>query len=107
MPSSFIRIALTILAVLIARAKVHAQASAGLEGMIKLIPADAQAALIVPNVKILSDQITQCLEGMDRAGLLLGSRPIDQFKSASGFNVAVDDLGSAAVVLLWKSLSPL
>ena len=39
-------------------------------------------------------------EGMDRAGLLLGSRPIDQFKAASGFNVAVDDLGSAAVVLV-------
>lgn len=92
--------------VLIINAALHAQASSGLEGMIKLIPPDAQAALIVPNAKIVSDQITQCLEGMDRAGLLLGSRPIDQFKSASGFNIAVDDLGSAAVVLLAGQAQP-
>lgn len=79
-----------------------AEAASGqspLDLVLKTVPPDAQAAIIVPHLKVLSDQLTQCLEGMDRANLLMGSRPLDQMKSAAGFNAGVDDLGGAAWVI--------
>jgi len=77
-----------------------AAASDEATAMLKLVPAQAEAALVVPNLKTLNDQVTQCLEGMDRANLLLGSRPIDQLKAATGFNVGVNDAGGMAIVAL-------
>ena len=38
----------------------------------QLVPAQAHAVIVIPHLKLLSDQITQCLQGMDRANLLLG-----------------------------------
>ncbi len=68
------------------------------EEMLKLIPPDAPAAIVIPNLKAASDHITQMLEGMDRANLLMGSRPIDQAKSTTGFNVGINDAGGMALV---------
>lgn len=76
--------------------------------VVKLIPPDAAIALVIPSLKSCSDELTQCLEGMDRAQFLLGSRPLDQLKSMSGFNVGVDDLGGLAVVMVERgqTMSP-
>ena len=71
----------------------------GLEAALRLIPAEAHAAIVVPHLKHASDDLTRMLEGMDRAGLLVGSRPIDHFKSITGFATAVDDNGSAALIV--------
>lgn len=65
------------------------------------VPRGAQALLVVPNLAACSDEVLACLEGMDRANLLLGARPIDQVKSMSGFNIALDDNASAALALRW------
>jgi hypothetical protein len=81
--------------------RVAAQSeAAAVQGILRVIPPDAHAALIVPNLKRASDDLTRLLEGMDRANLLLGLRPIDQFKSVTGFTVGLDDHGSAAIVVL-------
>lgn len=69
-----------------------------LAAIMRFVPPQAQAAIVVPNLKRLSDQITQCLEGMDRAEVLMGSRPIDQFKAAADLNVGINDLGGMAVI---------
>lgn len=61
------------------------------------LSAENDLIVVIPGLKALSDQITQSLEGMDRANLLIGSRPLDQLKAALGFNVGVNDLGSLAI----------
>jgi hypothetical protein len=66
---------------------------------LQLVSPDAHAALIIPNIKRASDTLTRLLEGMDRANILLGSRPIDQFKSVTGYTSGVDDAGAAALVV--------
>src|SRR5437870_10854114 len=68
------------------------------QDVLAMIPASAAAAVIIPNLKYCSDEITRFLEGMDRANLLLGTRPLDQLKSASGFNVGINDVGAAALI---------
>jgi hypothetical protein len=57
-------------------------------------------------MKYASDHLTRLLEGMDRANLLLGSRPIDQFKSSLGYTVGVNDHGSAALVVVDAAAQP-
>ncbi|HVP73766.1 MAG TPA: hypothetical protein VMS30_08510 [Phycisphaerales bacterium] len=71
----------------------------GLQAALRLIPAESQAAIIIPHLKHASDHLTRLLEGMDRAGILIGSRPIDHFKSITGFATAVDDNGATALVV--------
>src|SRR5438874_506187 len=66
--------------------------------LLAMIPGNACAAVVIPNLKFCSDEITRGLEGMDRANLLLGSRPLDLIKSATGFNVGINDVGGAAMV---------
>ncbi len=73
---------------------------AAVQGILRVIPPDVHAAFIVPNLKHASGDHTRLLEGMDRANLLLGLRPIDQFKSVTGFIVGLDDHGSAAIVVV-------
>ena len=75
--------------------------------VMKLVPADAPAAIVIPSLKKLNDQLTQMLEGMDRANLLVGSRPIDQLKSITGFNIAVNDYGGAAIVIVNQNDQPM
>ena len=66
----------------------------------QLVPAQAHAVIVIPHLKLLSDQITQCLQGMDRANLLLGSRPLDRVKAITGFSAGVNDAGSMAIALM-------
>jgi hypothetical protein len=76
-----------------------AQDAQSQRNVLRLIPPDADVAVVIPNLKVCSDEMTQWLEGMERAQMLLGTRPIDQLKSATGLNVGVDDLGGLAIVL--------
>jgi hypothetical protein len=69
------------------------------EQLLQLIPNEAHWGMVVPNLKSCSHQLGQMLEGMGRENLLLGSRPIDQAKSITGMNVAVDDLGAAGLII--------
>jgi hypothetical protein len=69
------------------------------ENLLRLIPAETPAALVIPSLKACSDEMTQWLDGMERGQLLLGSRPLDQLKSGTGFTVGIDDLGSMAVFI--------
>lgn len=74
--------------------------------MMRLVPPSAHAAIIVPNLKRSSGNITRLLEGMDRANILVGSRPIDHFKGLTGYATAVADEGAAALVVLDANASP-
>lgn len=85
---------------LIASSDLGARADTSPQELLAMVPADAAVVVIVPNLKYCSDEITRCLEGMDRANLLLGTRPLDQLKSISGFNVGINDVGGAALVVL-------
>jgi hypothetical protein len=77
-----------------------------LPDVLRLIPSTAHATIVVPHMKYASDHLTRLLEGMDRANLLLGSRPIDQFKSSLGYTVGVNDHGSAALVVVDAAAQP-
>lgn len=63
----------------------------------KLDP-NADVIIAAPNLKRASDELTRCIEGMDRANLLLGSRPIDQIKSMCAVSAGLDELRGAAVM---------
>jgi hypothetical protein len=78
-----------------------------IESVMKLIPESSPGAIVIPSLKKLNDELTQMLEGMDRANLLIGSRPIDQMKSFTGFNVAVNDFGGAAIVAFIENEQPI
>src|SRR5262245_30892915 len=86
---------------IVSAASAFGQSEPGaVQGILRVIPPDAHAAFIVPSLKRASDDLTRLLEGMDRANILLGLRPIDQFKSVTGFTVGLDDHGSAAIVVV-------
>ncbi len=91
---------LMVLALPIPSVAQQAGGETPVDSILNLVPVDAEVALVVPSLKILSDQITQCLEGMDRSAMLLGSRPIDQLKAATGFSVGINDAGGMAIVAL-------
>jgi len=74
-------------------------AQPSLPGGFEFIPADARAAVIIPNLKRASDEMTQLLEGMERAEMLVGLRPIDQLRALLGLNAAVHEAGSALLIL--------
>jgi len=71
-----------------------------IEAILKLVPAEAPMAIIVPDLKAASNELTRLTEGMDRANLLLGLRPLDHLKSATGFNTGINDVGAAAQIIL-------
>lgn len=93
---------------LIAAAAANAQEARTLQlpEVLRQIPPGAPAVLIVPHIKRASDDLTRLLEGMDRANLLLGARPIDQIKSISGYNIAIDDNGAAAMIITDITTTP-
>jgi hypothetical protein len=70
------------------------------DAVLRFAPPQSHAVIVIPNLKAFSDQITQCLEGMDRSNLLMGARPIDQFKAVAGFNVGLNDTGAMAIAFL-------
>lgn len=55
-------------------------------------------AIVIPNLKLASDELSQCLEGMGKADVLGLARPIDLLKSQLNISVGVDDDGSAAMI---------
>ncbi|MGI9013903.1 MAG: hypothetical protein ACR2GY_06585 [Phycisphaerales bacterium] len=69
-----------------------------------LVPGGASAALVIPHVKRASDEITQCMQGRDRAQLLLGARPADQLRALLGLQSGVDEAGAAAVIFMTPDL---
>jgi hypothetical protein len=100
-------IAIWLVAILSPGTCASAQSEANaVDAILRIVPAEAHAALIVPNLKRLSDDLTRLLEGMDRANVLLGSRPIDQFKSITGFTSSLNDNGSAAMIVLDAAARP-
>ncbi len=74
--------------------------------VMRLIPEQAHAAIVFPSLKRSSDGISRLLEGMDRANLLMGARPIDHLKSITGWNAGVNDQGAAAIIVLDVQASP-
>ncbi len=77
-----------------------APAQDALSPLTRLIPNDALAVIASPNLRAASDHLAQAIEAMDRGHLLMGSTPLEQVKAAIGFAVGVNDLGSAAIVLM-------
>lgn len=65
-----------------------------------LVPPDASGAVVIPNLKRASDDFTRMLEGMERAHVLLGARPMDQLRALLGLQVGVNELDAAAIVFM-------
>jgi hypothetical protein len=65
----------------------------------ELIPVDARAAVVIPSLKRASDDMTQLLDGMERAEMLVGLRPIDQLRALLGLTAAVREAGPALVIV--------
>lgn len=70
-----------------------------LQTALDLVPRDAVFAIVVPSLKRVNDDIVQMLEGMDRANLLVGSRPLDHFRAMSGLHAGVDELRGGVMVM--------
>lgn len=70
-----------------------------LQTALDLVPQDAVFAVVVPSLKRVNDDIVQMLEGMDRANLLVGSRPLDHFRAMSGLHAGVDELRGGVMVM--------
>lgn len=77
----------------------RAQASDPLDDLASLLDPSADAVLLAPHLKQASEQFTQLMQGMDRAQLMLGSRPIDQLLSFVDITTGVDELRGAAAAL--------
>ncbi|HMN95057.1 MAG TPA: hypothetical protein PKC43_00030 [Phycisphaerales bacterium] len=74
-------------------------AVADIGSALELVPRDAIGAFIVPSLKRLSDDLSTCLERVDRAEALLVGRPIDLAKSRMGIGGGVRDDGAMLGVL--------
>ena len=66
-----------VLAVLSVSAATFAGA---LEDALRLVPADAAGALVIPSVKGASDDLQLAIDRMGKAEAALGGRPIDLLK---------------------------
>ena len=75
-------------------------ARASLDDALALVPEDARAFVVVPSLDRLSDSMHVVLHAMDRGHLILGSRPIDVFKSILGVTSAVADKAPAAAIMM-------
>ena len=64
-----------------------------LEDALRLIPADAASALVVPSVKSASDDLQLAIDRMGKAEAALGGRPIDLLKAQAGIGPGFDDKG--------------
>jgi hypothetical protein len=81
-----------------ALAQGQAPSSADSLKVLDFVPPDASIAVVVPSLKATSNDLTTCLEGMERATMLLGGRPVDQMRALLGLQAGVDEGGSAAVI---------
>lgn len=87
---------------------VAARSAAGdaLETIIDQLDPNADVIIAVPQLKRASDELTRCIEGMDRAGMLMGSRPIDQLKSLCTISAGLDELRGGAVLFYINDAMP-
>ena len=70
-----------------------------LDDLAAMLDPSADAVLLTPQLKHASEQFTQLMQGMDRAQLMLGSRPLDQLQSFVDITTGVDEFGGAAALL--------
>lgn len=75
-----------------------AQDASGFHAAFDLVPPDSAAALVIPNLKGASDQLAQALEGMDRANVLFGGRPVDQVRALLGLTAGVNEQAPVAII---------
>lgn len=68
---------------------------------LSLVPADAEAVFVVPNLKRASDDLQACLERAERAEANLLGRPLDVLKALLGVPVGVRDDGALVGVVRW------
>ena len=74
---------------------VSAATCAGaLEDALRLVPADAAGALVIPSVKGASDDLQLAIDRMGKAEAALGGRPIDLLKAQLGIGAGFDDRGA-------------
>jgi hypothetical protein len=80
-----------VLSVLSVSAATYAGA---LEDALRLVPADAAGALVIPSVKGASDDLQLAIDRMGKAEAALGGRPIDLLKAQLGIGAGFDDRGA-------------
>jgi hypothetical protein len=80
-------------------AAARADARADAHAALALASPDADLIVFAPDLKRTSDELTQLLERMERAELLVGSRPIDLLKSLVGIGAGFDDHGPVVALL--------
>ena len=85
-----------ILAVALAFAPAVPVPAGSLEDALRLVPADAAAAFVVPSVKAASDDLQLAIDRMGRAEAALGGRPIDLLKAQLRIGAGFDDRGAFA-----------
>jgi len=68
-----------------------------LDDVLRLVPADAVSALVVPSVKSASDDLQLAIDRMGKAEAALGGRPIDLLKAQLGIGAGFDDRGAFVV----------
>ena len=86
-----------VLAVLSVSAATYAGA---LEDALRLVPADAAGALVIPSVKGASDDLQLAIDRMGKAEAALGGRPIDLLKAQLGIGAGFDDRGAFVAMSL-------
>ncbi|MFO0873458.1 MAG: hypothetical protein U0575_05745 [Phycisphaerales bacterium] len=72
-----------------------------LEQGLALVPADAVGVFVVPNLKKCSDELSTCLERIDRPEAALVGRPLDLVKARLGITAGVRDDGALIGILRW------
>jgi hypothetical protein len=72
-------------------------AAGQLEDALRLVPADAVGAAVVPSLKAASDDLQLAVDAAGRAEAALGGRPIDLLKAQLGIGAGFDDRGALAL----------
>lgn len=82
-------------AAVLAAAALGAPGLAGsLEDALRLVPPDAAAAAVVPNVKVAADDLQLAIDRMGKAEAAIGGRPLDMLKAQAGLGPGFDDRGA-------------
>jgi len=71
-----------------------------LDRALALAPPSTLAFVAVPNPKVASDDLQQCLERMERGGAALFGRPIDALTARLGISASFDDRGPMLVAMV-------
>ncbi len=71
-----------------------------------MLPADAHAAVLAPDLKRLNDRLTELLQRMERPELLLPGRPIDAIRGWVGLGASLDENGPAVAFVRFAGDEP-